>query len=176
MSNAADIRLVAYTWDGGIEEALAVYARVWPDRDMDEACEGFARHAGYADFHGMVALLDGEPVGVAYGARSVPGIPWHDWAVEGLGPDHPALQDAWRLVELAVVEDARGMGIGGQLHDARFEPRPCSRGLVCTASDNHLVRGMYERRGWTSVDSAHMFPGMTKPYAILGRAFRSRPA
>ena len=174
MPRSSRILILPYTRDDGIEEALAVYARVWPDRDLDEAREGLTRYAGYPDFHGMLALRDGEPVGVTYGVRSVPGIPWHDWAAAGLGADHPALQDAWRLVELAVVEECRGLGIGGQLHDALFDLQPCSRGLICTGSDNHLARRVYERRGWSYVDPAHMFPGMTKPYAILGREFRPR--
>ncbi|HUG13836.1 MAG TPA: hypothetical protein VMM78_02365 [Thermomicrobiales bacterium] len=40
-----------------LEEALAVYAPVWPDRDPGDAREGFARYATYRDFHGLVSRL-----------------------------------------------------------------------------------------------------------------------
>jgi GNAT superfamily N-acetyltransferase len=143
------VELVAYTQDSPLlEEALRIYARVWPDRDPDAAREGFTRYAGYAAFRGYVAFVDGEPAGVAYGARSVPGIPWHDIVAPCLGPDHPALQDAFRIVELAVVEKHQGKKLGGRLHDELLAAQPCPRALISTNVTNQRARTIYERRGW----------------------------
>ena len=146
------LRLCPYTAASPLlDAALDVYRRVWPDRDSLVARETFTRYGGYRDFHGLVALLDGEPVGVGYGARSYPGIPWHDRVAPVLGAGHPALQDAWRLVELAVVEAYRGIGIGGRLHDRLLAAQPCPRALLSTGVSNTRARRMYERRGWDYV-------------------------
>lgn len=165
------VELIPYTTHSPLlEEALAVYARVWPDRDRQESREGFTRYSTYRDFHGLVAFVDGKAVGVAYGARSVPGIPWHDLAAEKLGPDHPCLRDAWRLVELAVEPEYRGIGIAAGLHDALLALQPCSTALVCTGYDNDIARGIYERRGWGYVDTCLLEPGTGHRYVIMSRA------
>jgi ribosomal protein S18 acetylase RimI-like enzyme len=64
--------------------------------------------------------------------------------VPRLGSDHPALQDAWRLVELAVAEPHRGLGIGGRLHDALLAAQPCPRALLSTGVANQRARAIYE--------------------------------
>lgn len=164
-----------YTADSPLlENALAVYAGVWPERDRDEARENFTRYAGYAGFIGLVAYDGDEPVGVAYGATSQLGVWWHDKAAAGLGADHPALQDAWRLVELAVVDAHRGRGIGGELHDRLLAAQPNARALVCTAVHNTHARDIYERRGWRYVAESFDFPGEPHPYVIMAREVASR--
>jgi ribosomal protein S18 acetylase RimI-like enzyme len=177
------IRLVSYARGSPLlADALAVYARVWPERDRAESEEGFTRYAGYAEFRGLVAFAGDEPVGVGYGARSVPGIPWHDLVAPVLGFDHPALQDAWRLVELAVVSECRGAGIGGRLHDALLASQPCGRALLSTAVSNWMARRMYERRGWEyvvtdfQVPGDFRVPGQSERYVIMGRRTPLREA
>lgn len=146
---AADVELHPYSARSPLlDAALAVYASVWPARDPADAREGFTRYAGYRDFVGFVAVLDGEAIGVGYGARSYPGVPWHDVVAPLLGTDHPALRDAWRLVELAVVTEHRRAGIGALLHDALLAAQPCPRALLSTSVTNYPARTLYERRGW----------------------------
>lgn len=152
-----------------LEAALAVYARVWPERDREMAREGFTRYAGYDAFHGLVALVNGEPVGVGYGARSYPGIPWHDLVAPVLGAEHPALQDAWRLVELAVVAEWQGHGIGGRLHDELLAAQRCRRALVSTGVSNLRARRMYERRGWEYVLEELRPVGEPGVYVVMAR-------
>ena len=168
------IRLLPYTQQSPLlNEALRIYAHVWPDRDPDAAREGFTRYAGYADFHGFVALNGDEPAGVGYGARSVPGIPWHDLVAPRLGVEHPALQDAFRIVELAVVEAHQGHGIGGQLHDALLAAQPCPRALISTNVTNQRARAMYERRGWRYLHESFAVPDDPNRYVIMARELRS---
>jgi ribosomal protein S18 acetylase RimI-like enzyme len=175
MPTSPTIRLLPYDRDSSLlEEALRVYARVWPERDRAEARENFTRYAGYDGFRGLVAFAGEEAVGVGYGARSIPGIWWHDQVTPQLGPDHPALHDAWRLVELAVVETHRRLGIGGQLHDALLAAQPCPRALLSTAVTNERARTLYERRDWYYVHPAFAFPGQPHPYAIMGKELPPR--
>lgn len=152
-----------------LDVALEVYARVWPERDRDEARENFTRYAGYDDFVGFVAYAGEESAGVGYGARSQPGIWWHDQVTPVFGEDYPALQAAWRLVELAVVDTHRGNGIGSRLHDELLATQPCPRVLLSTAVSNNRARAIYERRGWYYIASSFDFPGEPYPYVIMGK-------
>ena len=170
MTRAPKIRLETYSATSPLlEDALRVYARVWPDRSPADARGNFTRYAGYDGFCGLVAFVGDEAVGVGYGARSVPGVWWHDQVTPHFGTDHPALRDAWRLVELAVIEDYRRLGIGGLLHDALLATQPCPRVLLSTAVANERARTMYERRGWYYVHPAFDFPGEPHRYAIMGK-------
>jgi ribosomal protein S18 acetylase RimI-like enzyme len=167
------IRLLPYTQQSPLlEDALRIYARVWPDRDPEVARETFTRYAGYPAFTGFVAFAADEPAGVGYGARSEPGIPWHDLVAPRLGSDLPAFQDAFRIVELAVIEDQQGKGIGGQLHDALLGAQPCSRALISTNVNNQRARGIYERRGWHYLHTDFDVPDDTNRYVIMAKELR----
>jgi ribosomal protein S18 acetylase RimI-like enzyme len=164
------IRLAAYTQQSPLlDEALRIYARVWPERDPEVARETFTRYAGYADFRGFVAFVGDEPAGVGYGARSVSGIPWHDLVGPRLGADHPALQSAFRIVELAVVEEHQGQGIGGRLHDLVLASQPCPRALISTNVTNQRARGIYERRGWYYLHESFDVPDDPHRYVIMAK-------
>jgi hypothetical protein len=164
------IRLEPYTQTSPLREtALRVYAAVWPDRDPAMAREDFTRYAGDDGYCGYVAYDADEAVGVGYGARSVPGIWWHDRVTSVLGGDHPALQDAWRLVDPAVMATHRQMGIGGYLHDTLLAAQPCPRTLLSTGVASRRARTLYKRRGWYYIDPAFTFPGEPHPYAIMGK-------
>lgn len=152
-----------------LEQALRIYARVWPDRDPAIARETFTRYAGYPAFHGFVAFVDDEPAGVGYGARSSPGVPWHDLVAPRLGEAHPALQDAFRIVELAVVEQHQGNGVGGRLHDALLAAQPCARALISTNVANQRARAIYERRGWRYLHTSFEVPDDPHRYVIMAK-------
>jgi hypothetical protein len=173
MTDDNGIEFCSYSVDSPLlEDALAVYARVWPDRDQDVARESFTRYARYDDFHGMVAFLRGQPIGVGYGARSYPGVWWHDQVAARLGNDFPPLQDAWRLVELAVVSEFRQQQVGGRIHDRLIAARTCARALLCTGTTNVTAQTMYARRGWYTVHPGFDFPGESHPYVIMGKELR----
>ncbi|WP_372492658.1 GNAT family N-acetyltransferase [Microbacterium aurugineum] len=58
----------------------------------------------------------------------------------------------FEFVELAVTPEARGRGIGGQLHDALLANLDHRRALLATSSsqDDPAVR-LYSSRGWVSL-------------------------
>ncbi|MCA1725168.1 MAG: GNAT family N-acetyltransferase [Thermomicrobia bacterium] len=152
-----------------LDDAVHLFVRTWPGYDLAAARASFLRCTGQRDFRGIVAISDGAVVGFGFGARSSPGSRWHDQMMAQLGDDHPALRDAWRLVELAVAEEHRGRGIGGRVHDALLAVQPCPRALLCTYTTNARARAMYERRGWRYLHSAFIFPPDPHAYANMAK-------
>ncbi len=102
----------------------------------------------FPDFHGVLASVESEVVGVGWGTRTQPGEWLYDRVVAQIGSDHAVLQDTWLLNVLAVLEAHRGKGIGGLLLDAVMQMQPCSHALVCTPVANTAARRLYEHRGW----------------------------
>jgi ribosomal protein S18 acetylase RimI-like enzyme len=170
MASRLPVQLQAYTHRSPLlDEAVRVFTAVWPGRAPAVTRNAFARYANYPDFRGFAAIDDGVMVGFGFGVRSRLGGGWHDQVAARLGADHPALREAWRLVELAVMEEHRGRGIGGDLHDAVLGAQPCPRTLLSTYVTNYLARAMYMRRGWYVIDPAFHFRQNTLPYVILAK-------
>jgi ribosomal protein S18 acetylase RimI-like enzyme len=152
-----------------LDDAVQVFVQTWPGYDPLSARASFVRCAARRDFRGLVAVSDDTVVGFGFGARSYPGIWWHDQTTNQLGREHPALLDAWQLAELAVVEAYRGRGIGGRLHDALLAVQPCPRILLSTYATNTRARTIYERRGWYYIHSAFMFPHDAHAYVTMAK-------
>jgi ribosomal protein S18 acetylase RimI-like enzyme len=152
-----------------LDEAVRIFVQTWPEYEPDSAYASFVRSAGRRDFRGLVAVSDGMVVGFGFGARSSPGIWWHKQMMNHLGREHPALRDAWRLEELAVLEAYRGRGIGGRLHDALVEAQPCPRMLLSTYASNTRARAIYERRGWYVLHPAFTFPYTAHTYVVMAK-------
>jgi GNAT superfamily N-acetyltransferase len=151
-----------------LERAVHVYTGTW-NRPWDPSYAFFARYATYPDFRGLVALHRGVAVGMGFGHRSLPGQWWHDSVAARVGRDHPALQGAWVLVELAVVPDWQGHGIGGVLHDTLLEAQPHPRALLSTEVTNTRARRIYERRGWRYLHSGFAFAAGQPWFLIMHR-------
>jgi GNAT superfamily N-acetyltransferase len=150
------------------DDAVRLYCATWPD-DEDAIAAFFARYAAMLDYHGLVAVRDGRLVGFGFGVRSLPGNWWHDRVAEQVGPEHPALRDAWCLVDLAVALEARGRGIGGALMEELLAMQPCSRALLSTEVDNAVARRLYERHGWTYLHPSVVFAEGSPAYTIMRR-------
>jgi ribosomal protein S18 acetylase RimI-like enzyme len=152
-----------------LDDAVQIFVQTWPGYAPLSARASFVRCAGRRDFRGLVAVSDGTVVGFGFGARSYPGVWWHNQMANQLGPEHPALCDAWQLVELAVLEAYRGRGIGGRLHDALVEAQPCPRMLLSTYAINARARAIYERRGWYYLHTAFTFPHDAHSYVAMAK-------
>ncbi len=89
-------------------------------------------------------------VGFGWGYTGQPGQFWSDFVVEQLGA---AVADwvggHFEFVELAVLPDWRGCGVGGRLHDALLAGLPHRQALLGTEDDpsSPAVR-LYTSRGW----------------------------
>ena len=148
------------------EDAVDVYCAVFGG-EWEGSYLFMVRYAQYPDFHGRVALDGSQVVGMGFGARSEPGQWWHDRVASQVGLEHPALQDAWVLVELGVLADYRSQGIGGRLHDALVAVQPLPRLLLSTQVSNLDAQRFYLRRGWQVLHPGFDFVAGTPPYLVM---------
>lgn len=153
-------------------DAVRLYLATWPD-DPGGGVWGitdfFTRYARLPDYLGLVALHAGALVGFGFGARSESGAWWHDRVAEHVGADHPALQDAWGLVDLAVAPEHRGRGIGSALMETLLAAQPCPRALLSTEVTNTGAQRLYLRYGWSVLHPGFAFNPGDKPYMVMRR-------
>lgn len=163
------IQLTPFSADSPLlDEAVKLSIAEWPA--PEDQIHGFiARYATLPDFRGLIALVDGEPAGMGFGVRSLPGNWWHDRVAEQVGADHPALQDAWVLVSLVMRPALRNHGIGAALLDALLATQPCPRTLLSTQVANTGAQRFYTRHGWRILHPGFVFTPGQEPFVVMQR-------
>lgn len=154
-----------------LDGAVQVYIAAWPANEA-EIRDFIRRYAGYPGFRGYVALLNNEVVGMGFGTQSLPGQWWHDKVAAHVAPNHPALQDAWVLVDLAVLPAYRSHGIGTLLHNALLGSQPYRWALLSTEVSNTGSRRLYERLGWGYLHTGFVFNPGQQPFVVMCREVR----
>jgi ribosomal protein S18 acetylase RimI-like enzyme len=151
-------------------DAVRLFLVTWPSEGGTVGItDFFTRYAALPDYHGIVALRAGALVGFGFGARSLPGQWWHDRVAEQVGVAHPALQDAWVLVDLAVAPEVRSRGIGSALMEALLAAQHSPRALLSTEVGNAGARRLYERHGWSYLHPGFAFNPGEQPYVVMRR-------
>ena len=92
---------------------------------------------------------------------------WHDRVAAEIGPDHPALQDAWVLVNLAIRSTYRNRGIGATLLKTLLASQSCPRTLLSTEVANAGARRLYERNGWRYLHPGLVFTPGQQPFVVM---------
>lgn len=151
-----------------IVHAAQVYATVW-QRDERDSLAFFRRHARYPKFYGLVARLDHRIIGLAFGVAALPEHWWHEQVAQQIGADHPALQEAWILTELAVLAQFRTRHIGADLHDQIIKMQPYHNLLLSTQVSNTSAQEFYRRRSWDVLHPGFAFNPGQEPYMVMYR-------
>lgn len=153
-----------------VEDAVTVYTDTWR-REWRSSLDFFQGYLYQPDFRGLLARSErGDPVAMTFGVRSRPGMWWHDRVAHEVGKDHPALVDAFAVVELAVREGWRGQGLGARLLAALLASQPCARAVLSAAATNHGAQRFYLRHGWTYMhERGFVFGPGQAPYVVMGR-------
>jgi GNAT superfamily N-acetyltransferase len=153
-------------------EVIRIYLEVFGGEE--EGTRGFiTRYATtLPDWRGLVALIGEDVAGMGFGVRSLPGQWWHDRVAEQVGADHPALQDAWVLVDLAVRPVYQRQGIGAAIMNTLLVSQPRPRALLSTEVANTGARRLYTRNGWRLLHPGFVFISGQQPYVIMARDLR----
>src|SRR5690349_1257608 len=156
-----------------LDEVARIYLEAFGS-DEDAIRAFIARYANtLPDWRGYVALIGMHVAGMGFGTRSLPGQWWHDRVATEIGADHPALQDAWVLVDLAVRTAYRNRGIGGMLLETLLTNQPCPRALLSTEVADAGARRLYERNGWRYLHPGFVFTPGQQPFVVMGREISS---
>jgi GNAT superfamily N-acetyltransferase len=111
-----------------------------------------------------------EVIGFAYGYANTPDQWWHEQVAKVAGPAMVTewLVNSFRLVEMAIIPQAQGQGTGGRLHDHLLRGLAYQKAVLSTMAAETRAYRMYLRRGWVVLLSEIRFPGVERPYRIMG--------
>jgi GNAT superfamily N-acetyltransferase len=134
-----------------------------------------ASHVHRRAFRAIASLDDDDTLlGFGYGYASEPGQWWHD-QVRGAVPrnlrDH-WLGDCFEVVELHVQPSAQGHGLGAAQLRGLLAMATAKTTLLSTPEAPEATSRawrLYRRFGYVDVVRNFMFPGDSRPFAVLGR-------
>lgn len=139
--------------------------------------DSFSQHARRTGFRLVAAREpdEGEMVGFAYGFTCLPGQWWYEKVSQAGGIDlaRDWLIGAFQVTEVAVHPMWQGEGIGGQIFDTLVAGLPHARGVLSTMAVESPAQQLYRGRGWQVLVAKMHFPGVARPYSILGKELRS---
>jgi ribosomal protein S18 acetylase RimI-like enzyme len=158
-----------------LDDVLEVYVTAMGySRDIVMIRRGFvAGHTRRTAFRAVASLEEGTDrvIGFGYGYTSGPGQWWHEQVRSGLNSDGYArwLDDAFELVELHVLPEAQGAGLGETQLRSLLDGAPGSTVVLSTPEGESRAWKLYRRMGFDDVLRNHLFPGDERPFAVLGR-------
>jgi GNAT superfamily N-acetyltransferase len=141
------------------------------EKEVLDFARSFPQHVKREGFRIAVALEETEQVlGFAYGYTNTPDQLWHEKVAQVLPSQVVAewLPGSFRLVEMAVAPKVQGQGIGGLLHDRLLSDLPCRKAVLSTLAAETNAYRMYRKRGWGVLLEEIFFPGVVRPYRIMG--------
>ncbi|MET7277756.1 GNAT family N-acetyltransferase [Kribbella sp. NPDC005582] len=114
------------------------------------ATEQLPKHAARDDFRLVAARTDGKVVGFAYGFTGWPGQWWSDRIIAAVPAELAAewIGGHFEVVELAVIPEAQGQGIGAALMTELMAGLPHRKALLTTYADDRTAPRLYRRLGW----------------------------
>jgi GNAT superfamily N-acetyltransferase len=122
-----------------------------PFESMEAAMTRFDAYTSRDGFDLVIAYLDGEPVGQAWGWELKPDSAWwHGLVAEpGFTPEDGIR--TFGFSELMVSKRWTGRGIAHALHDELLRERPEDRASLLAQPENTTVYRIYTRWGWRKV-------------------------
>jgi ribosomal protein S18 acetylase RimI-like enzyme len=132
----------------------------------------FPEHTRIKGFRFFAAIeSDSDRIlGFAYGYTTRAGQWWNDSVAKALNPQiaEQWLGHSFQLAEIAVRPRDQGEGIGGRLHDHLLDGLPHRRAVLSTLATETVAYRLYRKRGWVILLDEYFFPGVTRPYRIMG--------
>jgi ribosomal protein S18 acetylase RimI-like enzyme len=129
------------------------------------------QHAKRDDFLFLVARLDGEVAGFAYGYTGRFGQWWTDRVARALTPEQRTEwleQPHYEVVELHVRPAWQRHGVGSLLLAQLLSRQPHDRAVLSTQAGSRKARGFYAKNGWRELAPVDFGSGYA-PYVVLGK-------
>jgi len=156
-----------------VDEAMQIYVAAMgyaPYAGTQRAVTA-RRHTANEAFACRAALMpDDTLVGFGYGYTTLPGQWWHDLVRKALTPDlaRAWLRDAFELSELHVLPPFQGRGLGRRLLTELSAGIPHAAMLLSTPDADTRAFRMYRSLGFVDLRRHYLFPGDSRPFAVLG--------
>ena len=142
------------------------------EAEVVDFAQSLPRHVEKEGFRIVVALEDRtkHAVGFGYGYANTPDQLWYAEVAKAVQPWMVAewLTGSFRLVEMAVTPEEQGQGIGGLLHDHLLKGLSYQKAVLSTMAAETNAYSMYHKRGWRVLLDNFFFPGVARPYRIMG--------
>lgn len=169
-------RIVAWSaaqFAARVGDAMDIYVRAmgYPAYTGGQRAVTARRHTLHTGFACRAALsADGRLIGFGYGYTTAPGQWWHDLVRRALRPELLGhwLADAFELSELHVAPDWQGHGLGRTLLTQLAGPLPHAAMLLSTPDADTRAFRLYRDVGFVDLRRNYLFPGDSRPFAILG--------
>ncbi|MBL7501601.1 GNAT family N-acetyltransferase [Frankia sp. CN7] len=161
-------------------EVIAVYKAAFldlheadPQRAARDRMTHARRHTERRDLRAVAALTEDDAlVGITYAMPGRPGQWWHDVVASALSPAAAEhwLTDCLEIVELHVLPDYQGQGIGrGLLRELLRDVPQRTAALSALELPDSRARRLYASEGFVPLLSNFHFPGSYTAYAVLGK-------
>jgi ribosomal protein S18 acetylase RimI-like enzyme len=156
-----------------VQEAMRIYVQAMQYGDSTGVHRAVTarKHAEHEGFACRAALTeDDRLVGFGYGYTTRPGQWWHDLVRRALDRETAAdwMHDAFELSELHVLPAYQRQGIGQRLLSALAEGIPNRAILLSTPDSDTRAFRMYRQMGFVDLARNYLFPGDSRPFAVLG--------
>lgn len=165
-------------WSGAlfaarVQDAMSIYVQAmqYPPHAGAQRAVTARRHAANEGFACRAAVLaDGTLVGFGYGYTTLPGQWWHDLVRRAIAPElgQQWLTNAFELSELHVLPGFQGAGIGRRLLVALAAAIPHRAMLLSTPDADTRAFQLYHNVGFIGLRRHYLFPGDSRPFAVLG--------
>jgi ribosomal protein S18 acetylase RimI-like enzyme len=173
-SSAAHVQ----AWTGAefaarVDDAMDIYVQAmnYPAHAGSQRAVTARRHVANHGFACRAAVLDdGTLVGFGYGYTTVPGQWWHDLVRRAIDPAAAGqwLDDAFELSELHVLPSFQGSGVGRRVLVELAGSIAHSAMLLSTPDSETRAFRLYRNLGFVDLRRHYLFPGDTRPFAVLG--------
>jgi GNAT superfamily N-acetyltransferase len=133
--------------------------------------EIMSSHVLRPGFVGVLARVEGEPVGFGYGYRGRAGDWWHDVVARALGRRAAKewLARSFELAELHVRPSWHGQGLGRRLLSTVLEHAVGETIVLSTHDRESPARALYRSAGFVDLLTGFVFPGSSEVYVVMGK-------
>jgi ribosomal protein S18 acetylase RimI-like enzyme len=170
-----DVRIVALSpgeFTARADEAMRIYVKAmgYSAQTGVQRAITARRHTSNEGFACRAAEdSTGKLLGFGYGYTTMPGQWWHDLVRRALTPDDlDWLTNAFELSEMHVLPAAQAVGTGRRILETLAGDIPHQSMLLSTPDADTRAFRLYRRLGFTDLARNYLFPGDSRPFAVLG--------